>query len=103
MSNSVIAIAALFSRRPAPPVSRSGGAVAGNDLEFLAREIERATPRSSRTGTRCAPTWRPMNRRALNKAIDAYQEEVQRRGCYAEMTQAIWRWSLRRGVRRRDG
>ena len=82
MSNSVIAIAARFSRRPAPPVQEAEVLLPENDLEWLAREIERKrNAKVVADGDKMrADLAADEAQEALNKAIDAYQEEVQRRG-----------------------
>ena len=82
MSNSVIAIAARFSRRPAPPVQEAEVLLPENDLEFLAREIERMrSAKAAADGAKMRSDIAAEEAQSdLNKAIDAYEEEVKRRG-----------------------
>ena len=82
MSNSVIAIAARFSRRPAPPVPRSGGAVAGERSGISGARIERM--RSAKVACGRAKMRSDIAAEEaqsdLNKAIDAYEERGQTAG-----------------------
>lgn len=82
MSNSVIAIAARFSRRPAQPVQEAEVLLPENDLEFLAREIEAARrAKVAADGAKMRADLAAEDAQSdLDAKVDAYEDEVKRRG-----------------------